>query len=160
MDDSYVEDAYEDAFDAFERTLANPETGLDVDDPVVLQLRKACRLLDAADFLLVRNGHYTVIIESSFIAIERSIQFYVRQAGLHISGQDHTEVYERAVDAGLYSRAFAENLIGLWRSNRARTYYRQGIGSERRARAMYELASAVHRYIVDLTASQDCICST
>lgn len=159
MDDSYVEDAYEDAFDAFERALVNPEEGLDVDDPTVLQLRKACRLLDAAGFLLERDGHYTVIIESSFIAIERSIQYYVLQSGMQVAGFDHSEVYERAVDAGLYSQSFAENMINLWRGNRASTYYRQGIGSERRAQAMYELSEAVHRYIVDLTSTRECICS-
>ena len=50
--------------DAFQRTPENPEAGLEyVEDSSVLQLRKACRLLDAAGFLLERNGHFTVIIE-------------------------------------------------------------------------------------------------
>lgn len=41
-----------DAEDAFQRKPEIPEVGLEyVTDPAVLQLRKACRLLDAAGFL-------------------------------------------------------------------------------------------------------------
>lgn len=77
-----LEAALGDTEDAFQRRPESLEVGLDhISDPAVLQLRKACRLLDAAGFLLDRNGHYTVIIESSFVAIERSIQFYVEEKG-------------------------------------------------------------------------------
>ena len=68
-----------------------------VSDSVTLQLRKACRLLDAAGFLLDRNGHFTIIIEASFVSIERSIHFYVEEKGYDVAGQRHTEVYELAV---------------------------------------------------------------
>ena len=78
MTSKEIENALANAEDAFQRSPENPETGLEfVTDPTILQLRKACRLLDAAQFLIDRNGHYTVIIEASFVAIERSIQFYV-----------------------------------------------------------------------------------
>ncbi|WP_342806315.1 hypothetical protein [Natronosalvus hydrolyticus] len=47
-----LEAALGDAEDAFQRKLEIPEVGLEhVSDPATLQLRKACRLLDAAGFL-------------------------------------------------------------------------------------------------------------
>lgn len=46
MDSSYVEDAFEDAQQAFEQNPTHKESGLDVDDDALLQLRKACRLLE------------------------------------------------------------------------------------------------------------------
>ena len=75
MDSSYVEDALADAQRAFEQGPGRKDSGLDTDDDALLQLRKACRLLDAARFLRTQNGYYTVVIESSFIAIEHSIHF-------------------------------------------------------------------------------------
>lgn len=83
MSSNELEKALGDAEDAFQRRPENPEVGLEyVSNSSVLQLRKACRLLDAARFLLDRNGHFTVIIEASFVAIERSIQFYVEEKGI------------------------------------------------------------------------------
>src|SRR6056297_727860 len=99
MTSNELEEALGDTEDAFQRRPENPEVGLEyVSDSSVLQLRKACRLLDAAGFLLDaagflldaagflldRNGHFTVIIEASFVAIERSIQFYVEEKGYDV----------------------------------------------------------------------------
>lgn len=57
MTSNELEEALADAEDAFQRKPENPEVGLEhVPDSAVLQLRKACRLLDAAGFLLDRNG--------------------------------------------------------------------------------------------------------
>jgi hypothetical protein len=58
MTSKEIENALADAEDAFQRSPDNPETGLEfVTDPTIFQLRKACRLLDAAQFLIDRNGH-------------------------------------------------------------------------------------------------------
>jgi hypothetical protein len=161
MDDSYVEEALTDAQRAFEREPVHKESGLDTDDDALLQLRKACRLLDAAHFLRTQNGYYTVVIESSFIAIERSIHFYL----LHATGLDssefvtHTDVYERGAEANLYSTSLRDQLLQLWRENRSKTYYRQAVGGETQADGMLELASAVHQYILDyLSIGHECIC--
>jgi len=144
-----------DAEDAFQRTPENPEVGLEhVEDSATLQLRKACRLLDAASFLLERNGHFTVIIEASFVAIERMIQFYVEEKNYHVPGQRHTEVYELAVQAGLFSRDIADRLEELWRENRSESYYRTGIAGEYRARTVHRLAATLH----EETRTRDCIC--
>lgn len=49
MTSKELELALDNAEDAFQRTPENPEVGLEyVTDPAILQLRKACRLLDAA----------------------------------------------------------------------------------------------------------------
>jgi hypothetical protein len=57
---------------SFEQPPQNIEDGLDVEDVELVQLRRACRLLATASRLL-DEGHYTVVIESSFVAIERTI---------------------------------------------------------------------------------------
>ena len=159
MTSKELEAALGDAEDAFQRKPQNPEVGLEhVSDPAVLQLRKSCRLLDAAGFLLDRNGHFTVIIESSFVAIERSIQFYVEEKGYDVAGQRHTEVYELGVRAGLFSRDVADRLEELWNENRSESYYRTGVAGEYRARTIYELAVQLHDEIVQLTRTQDCLC--
>lgn len=162
MDSSYVEDALTDAQRAFEREPAHKESGLDTDDDTLLQLRKACRLLDAARFLRTQNGYYTVVIESSFIAIERSIHFYL----LHATGMDstefvtHSDVYERGAEANLYSESLGDQFLQLWRENRSKTYYRQAVGGETQADAMLELATAVHQSILDyLSIGHECICN-
>ncbi|NUB93753.1 hypothetical protein HT576_22515 [Haloterrigena sp. SYSU A121-1] len=159
MTSKKLEAALADAEDAFQRKPENPEVGLEhVSDPATLQLRKSCRLLDAAGFLLDRNGHFTVIIESSFVAIERSIQFYVEEKGYDVAEQRHAEVYELGVRAGLFSRDIAERLEELWTENRSESYYRTGVAGEYRARTIYELAVQLHDEIVQLTRTQDCLC--
>lgn len=159
MTSKEFEAALADAEDAFQRTPENPEVGLEhVSDSVALQLRKACRLLDAAAFLLDRNGHYTVIIESSFVAIERTIQFYIEEKGHDVAGQRHTEVYEVGVRAGLFSRDIADRLEELWIENRSESYYRTGVAGEYRARTIHALAVGLHDEVIRLTRSRDCIC--
>jgi hypothetical protein len=68
------------AEDAFGGRLGQPEyeAGLDPDanDTDVIQLRKACRLLDACRVLRDYDGYHTSVIEMSFTAIERTFEFY------------------------------------------------------------------------------------
>ncbi|WP_248910235.1 hypothetical protein [Halocatena marina] len=144
---------------AFQQPPTNPEVDLAyVTDESLLQLRKACRLLDAAEFLLERNGHFTIIIEASFVAIERSLQYYVTDRGYSVPGQRHTEVYDRGVQAGLFSQEAADRLEALWTEHRSKSYYRTGIAGEYRAQAMFQLATAIHSEVVAVTRTQDCIC--
>lgn len=61
MDGSHVEDALENTEAMFDDTRGqSPESGLDVTDEALVQLRKACRLLETATTLREQNGHYTV----------------------------------------------------------------------------------------------------
>lgn len=60
----------------------NYEDGLDPDanETAVIQLRKACRLLDACRLLREHDGYHTSVIEMSFAAIERTLEFYALTA--------------------------------------------------------------------------------
>jgi len=158
---SEIEALLDEARALFEGAGADPEDGLDVDDATLLQLRKACRLIAAAGFLRAKDGYYTVVVEASFVAIERTIQFYLLEQGLlHEDGHvDHSTVYERGVQAGLYDEEFAWKLDALWRNNRSDTYYRGGTATSDRAETMLELADAIHGYVLQLAGQRhECIC--
>jgi hypothetical protein len=161
MEDSDIADVLDDVQTRFERPGDDFEEALDVDDATLLQLRKACRLIDAAQFLREEDGYYTVIVEASFAAIERTIQFYLLDKGLLHEDEyiDHENVYSRGVNAGLYGDEFAGKLTNLWRNNRSDTYYREGIATEARAGKMLELAEEIHHYVLQLAGeSHECVC--
>lgn len=164
MEGSYVEDALDAAEAAFRDPRGQtPETGLDTDDGALTQLRKACRLLEAARTLRAGNGYYTVVIEASFVAVERSIQAYLlhrRATEAESIRHSHIEVYDVAVDAGLFGREFADRVIGLWEQNRAAVYYQETAGSDEQATAMLDLAEDVHRFVREYASiDHECICS-
>jgi hypothetical protein len=52
------------------------ELGLDVEGDAPLQLRKACRILDGVRALRNIDRHHTLVVEGSFAALERTVQFY------------------------------------------------------------------------------------
>lgn len=162
MEDSHIEETLDATLETFRHAPETPEHGLDVDAPGMLQLRKACRLLDAAEFLETETGYYTVVIEASFSAIERSIQFYLLENGL-LHEEDyvsHEQVYTLGTQAGLYTQDIRDKLLGLWRNNRSRTYYREGLGSQQRATYMVTLARDIHDHILQLAVnSHECICT-
>jgi hypothetical protein len=161
MQNSDVIDALEAAERSFEHTPETIEEGLDVDDEELVQLRRACRLLAAASLLLDR-GYYTVVIESSFVAMERTIQFrLVHDDAMEASEviSSHRRLYERGAEVGLYDEAFADDLAELWNQNRTETYYRLGLATEEQAIAMHDLATDLHRHLVDgSSVSHECLC--
>jgi hypothetical protein len=163
MDNSRIEETLDKLSREFRKGARNPETGPNVNDPVLLLLRKSCRLLDAIGSLKERNGHYTLIIEASFASIERTIQFYLLEKGYIKEDEfvDHRKVYELGENAALYGSDFRENLFDLWENNRSRTYYREGVGSERTAELMVELAEEIHGHVLQMAGeSHECICNT
>ncbi len=99
-----------------------------------------------------------MIIEASFVAIERSVQFYVEEKGYDVAGQRHTEVYDEGVRAGLFSQDVADRLEKLWIENRSESYYRTGVAGEYRAETVFSLAETLHEEVVALTRTQDCLC--
>jgi len=161
MENSHIEDTLDDVLEAFRHAPETPEDGLDVDGPALLQLRKACRLLDAAEFLEAENGYYTIVIEASFSVIERTLQFYLLEKDM-IHEDDfvtHEQVYDLDEKAGLYNQDVRDKLLGLWRNNRSRTYYREGIGSHQSATLMTTLAHDIHDHVLQLAGySHECIC--
>jgi hypothetical protein len=164
MDGSYVEDALDTAEDAFQDTRGQEsETDLDISDEALVQLRKACRLLEAARTLREQNGYYTVVTEGSFVALERSIQFYLLHSS-HAASEDirhrHGPVYQRGADVNLFSDSFAARLNQLWKQNRAEVYYRDTVASAEQADAMIQLAEAVHGYVCEFASLRhECVCS-
>lgn len=160
-----VNDDIRDDLAAAERTFeASPvtiEDGLDVDEPELVQLRRACRLLAAGSYLL-GQGYYTVVIESSFVAIERSIQFRLIHDGAMTPEEiisSHRRLYQRGAEVGLYDDRFSEELADLWNQNRTKTYYRLGIATEEQAEAMSRFATNFHHYLVSTSrVKYECLC--
>lgn len=162
MENSEIEEILDEAIDAFRGSPKSPEEGLSVDDPALLQLRKACRLLDAAEFLEAEDGYYTLVIEASFSVIERTLQFYLLEQEVLDADAfvTHEDVYDLGGSAGLYDADFRDKLLDLWRNNRSRTYYREGLSSAAAAAHMVALARELHDHVLQLAGqSHECICS-
>ena len=106
---------------AFDRRPTQIEPGLDVEDAALLQLRKGCRLLAGADTLR-DAGYYTLVIEASFVAIERTVEFRLLERGTMDPNDlpgTHPGVYREAAAIGLFAESVAEDLADLWREHRA-----------------------------------------
>lgn len=160
-----VNDEIRDQLIAAERTFEGSpgtiEEGLDVDDAELVQLRRAYRLLEVGAHLL-DQGYYTVVIESAFVAIERTIQFRLIHDGAMSPEEvisSHRRLYQRGAEIGLYDDAFGDDLAELWNRNRTKTYYRLGVATKEQAEAMHRLAGDVHRHLVDMIrVSHKCLC--
>ena len=146
---------------AFEGSPGTIEEGLDVDDAELVQLRRACRLLEVGSNLL-DQGYYTVVIESAFVALERTIQFRLIHDGALSPSEvisSHRRLYQRGAEIGLYDDALGDDLAELWNRNRTKTYYRLGVATNEQAEAMSRLADDIHRHLVDMTrVSHECLC--
>lgn len=163
MSSTRIETLIENVQRAFDSPPAAIEDGLDVDDAALLQLRKACRLLAGAEQLF-DAGYYTLVIEASFVAIERSIEFRLFERGA-MDPQDlpgsHTTIYQEAARIGMFSESTADDLADLWQEHRARTYYQDGLAAETRARKLHELATEIHVFIVGRSSrSHECLCES
>jgi len=163
MHESSASDSLQRARRSFQQRPDNVEPGLETDDPTILQIRKACRLLSACDVLLAEYDYYTVIIESSFGAIERTLQFYLQRADALSPQREyigHELIYERAAEVGLYDREFENDLLDLWTTYRSGVYYRERKATRPQAKAMFELADEIHRFVLDYRGERHfCLCS-
>lgn len=129
-DDGRVATALEEAERCFRDVRGQThEAELDPTQPALTQLRKACRLLDACRVLRTHDGYHTSVIELSFGAIKRTIQFYIFDSTTDTLGeyQRHEAVYERGAELNLYSMTMKDQLLQLWRENRSATYYRNTV---------------------------------
>lgn len=145
----------------FEREAREVEDHLDVSSAALLQLRKACRLLQAAEELHTQ-GYYTLGVEAAFVSIERTIEFRLLEQEIYESDtlpQNHIDVYESGADIGLYSEEFEMGLIDLWKDYRSKTYYRDGLASAERADCMTDLARELHRHVLGFSQQgYECVC--
>lgn len=155
-----VSAALQAAFDAFEHG-GTPEEGMSERDGEEAQLRKACRLIDAARTLQDNNGYHTAVVELSFGAIERSFEFYA----IAVSGDEvqdftaHETPYERGADLGVISPDMRDDFLGLYHENRAPSYYSDRAVTAEEAEAMLELAVTTHGFLRDHPRGHyDCLC--
>ncbi|RQG97437.1 DNA-binding protein [Natrarchaeobius oligotrophus] len=159
-------DAVAHAEDAFTGQLGRPdyEDGLDPNahDPNVIQLRKACRLLDACRLLRKHDGYHTSVIEMSFAAIERTLEFYALTASndtIDDFREGHDRAYDRGADLHLVTDETARRMKQLYRDNRAAAYYRETVAAAQQADAMFDLAVAVHDYVKNFAQlAHECRC--
>lgn len=163
MSSTRIEQFIDDVQAAFDRRPADIGSGLYVDDAALLQLRKACRLLAGAASLRDED-YYTLIIEASFVAIERTVEFRLLERGTmqpdDLPGT-HPGVYREAATAGIFAESTAEGLADLWRDHRTKTYYQDGLAAADRAEKMYMLVSEAHAFIVGRSAQgHECLCDS
>lgn len=151
---SQLTDALARTEDAFNSQLGRPdyEEGLDPNthDSDVIQLRKACRLLDACRVLREYDGYHTSVIEMSFAAIERTLEFYALTASndtIDDFREGHTRAYDRAANLNVIADSTAQRLKQLYRNNRAAAYYRTTVAAAQQATALFDLAVALHDYV-------------
>jgi len=161
MSSTRIEQLVGDAQAAFDRRPTEIESGLDVSDAAVLQLRKACRLLAGAD-ALHEHGYYTLVIESAFVAMERTVEFRLLERGTTKPNDlpgTHPGVYSEAAAVGIFSESIANDLADLWRDHRAKTYYQDGLAAAERAETMHALAQEVHQFVVGRSSTgHECLC--
>lgn len=139
------------------------EANLDpeANDPPVIQLRKACRLLDACRTLRKHDGYHTSVIEMSFAAIERSLEFYVLSASNDSAAdfQDHERAYDRAAELNVVSENTAVRLKTLYTNNRSAAYYRETVATDEQAETMFSLASCIHDHVANFAQlTHECRC--
>ncbi|MFC6975246.1 hypothetical protein ACFQL1_12265 [Halomicroarcula sp. GCM10025709] len=161
MSSTRIEQLLADAQAAFDRRPTDIERGLDVSDAALPQLRKACRLLAGAE-ALQEQGYYTLVIEASFVAMERTVEFRLLERGT-MEPKDlpgtHPRVYREAASAGIFDESMAAALADLWRDHRAKTYYQDGLAAAERAETMYALATELHAFVVGRSSQgHECLC--
>ncbi|THE63254.1 DNA-binding protein [Salinadaptatus halalkaliphilus] len=163
-DPSSIVAALRDAEEAFGgyRSGATYEADLEPDDPEITQLRKACRLLEASRTLRANDGYHTSVIEMSFAAIERTLEWYVLVQSTDTVGdfQSHRYAYDRAAALGLFSQSLCDELYQMHSDNRSAAYYRDTVATAEQADALFHLAVEIHEYTVQhLQYSHECRCS-
>jgi len=95
-------------------------------------------------------SYYTLVIEASFVAIERTVEFRLLERGtmqpddLPVPTLVSIGRLQQPVSSG---ESMAADLADLWRDHRAKTYYQDGLPSAGSADAMYELATELHAYV-------------
>jgi len=162
----HIDEAVSRAEDAFGGHLGRPdyEEGLDpnTQDADVIQLRKACRLLDACRLLRDHDGYHTSVIEMSFAAIERTLEFYAVTASndtIDDFREGHDRAYDRGSDLGLVTSETARRLKQLYRDNRAAAYYRDTVAAAQQADAMFDLSVTIHDHVKNFARlSHECQC--
>lgn len=71
----------------------------------------------------------------------------------------HAGVYQEAATIGIVAESTADDLAGLWRDHRAKTYYQDGLAAAYRAAKMFALATESHAFVVGRSSQgYECLC--
>lgn len=127
------------------------ETGIDQDEEWTTQLTKACRYLEAVRALRELDGFNGAVVELCFSATERSLEGYVLWSTDDDIEEyhDHTAIYDRIADVGLFTRQTAADLGELYDLNRTEHYYGELVPTQQKEDAMYRLADEIHGYVTE-----------
>lgn len=155
------------AEDAFGHVTGRPEFESDVNaSPDAARgevpLQKACRLLTVAQELDNLGDYYGAILESSFIAVEQTLQAYL----LALTGvdehelRDHDRPYKLARGQVPLTDETIDRLETLYDARGTDHYYGTTVTTRQQATAMRSLAVAVHDHVVgfDHTVERYCNC--
>ena len=108
-------------------------------------------------------SYYTLVIEASFVAIERTVECRLLERGTMQPNDlpgTYPRVYREATAVGIFEESITADLDDLWRDHRAKTYYQDDPAPATWADAMYELGTEVHVYVPGQSRrGHDCICS-
>ena len=108
------------------------------------------------------DGYHTSVIEMSFAAIERTLEFYALAASndtIDDFREGHDRAYDRGAALGLVSEETARRLKQLYRDNRAAAYYRETVAAAQQAEAMFDLAVLIHDHVKEFARrSHECRC--
>ncbi|QLH76372.1 hypothetical protein HZS55_03215 [Halosimplex rubrum] len=121
------------------------------DDDADIQLGKACAMLGTCRQLRQGTNNYVSIVELSFNAIERSLQFYLVEmtAAESADYRKHGEVFDDIASRNVFSgEAVADRIDAFRAEHRSRFYYDLDRPGREFAGAMHDLAEEVHRYVV------------
>jgi hypothetical protein len=102
------------------------------------------------------------VIEMSFAAVERTLEFYALTASndtIDDFREGHGRAYDRAADLALITEETSRQLKQLYRDNRAAAYYRDTVAAARQAETLFDLAVAVHKHVTNFAgAAHECRC--
>lgn len=156
------------AVDYVEQLLVDGETG-PVQDSLSwqhsdadIQLGKACAMLGTCRQLRDGTNNNVSIVELSFNAIERSLQFYLVEMTAAESSDyhEHGDVYRDIEKRGVFSDENIADRIDSFRAeHRSRIYYDIDRPGRDLALGMHDLAEEIHTYIVTFADAQSrCSC--
>ncbi len=155
----------EDAFHGVDgRSTFEPDIDSSPDAPEgKVQVQKACRLLDLAHEIDEIDGYYTAVLESSFVAIEHTLQGYL----LALTGaeehdlMDHSSPYDLAEGQVPLENDTLQRVSRLYDENRTSHYYGTTVTTQAQAENTRELARELHLHVVgfDQVLGEHCICS-
>lgn len=167
-DPNELQDAIEDAEDAFSHTAGTPEFEPGIDSsanaaPGKVQFQKGCQFIEVGKILLGESENYTSVLEHGFSAIERTLEGYLLEYTNDDPWDytDHTDVYQRSGQLPL-DRVTLQKLQQFYDERRTEHYYGTLVTTKAQAESLLRVATMVHNHLADIDdgLASYCNCST